>query len=51
MERNEPDKPHPIQRLMDNPWLLLLLGVAVPTISYTAWAWIELWILPAATLP
>jgi hypothetical protein len=51
MERNEPRRPHPIQRLMDNPWWLLLLGVVVPTISYTVWAWIELWFLPAATLP
>jgi hypothetical protein len=36
---------------MDNPWLLLVLGVVVPTVSYTVWAWIELWLLPAATLP
>ena len=33
---------HPIQRLMDNPWLLLALGVVVPTLSYTVWGLWEL---------
>jgi len=43
------DKPiHPIQRLMDNPWLLLALGLAVPILSYTLWAWIELLNVPVA---
>ncbi len=42
---------NPIQKLMDNPWLLLVLGVLVPTLSYTVWGWIELWLLPAAKLP
>ena len=42
---------HPLQRLMDNPWLLLVLGVVVPTVSYTIWAWIELYALAPATLP
>jgi len=36
---------------MDNPWLLLVLGIAVPFVSYTVWGWIELWMLPPATLP
>jgi hypothetical protein len=51
MGTRDPDGKHPIQRLMDNPWLLLLLGVVIPTLSYTVWGWIELWRLPAATLP
>jgi hypothetical protein len=42
---------HPIQRLLDNPWLLLVLGVVIPFISYTAWGWIELSQVPPATLP
>jgi hypothetical protein len=42
---------HPLQRLMDNPWLLLALGVLIPTVSFTVWAWIELYFLPPATLP
>jgi hypothetical protein len=46
----EPKK-HPIQKLMDNPWLLLVLGVLIPFISYTAWGWIELLLIKPATLP
>jgi hypothetical protein len=42
---------HPIQKLMDNPWLLLVLGVLIPFISYTAWGWIELLLIKPATLP
>ncbi|MBA4150376.1 MAG: hypothetical protein H0X66_19875 [Verrucomicrobia bacterium] len=47
----EPTKKHPIQRLMDNPWLLLVLGVVIPTLSYTVWGWIELLLITPATLP
>jgi hypothetical protein len=47
----EPRKKHPLQRLMDNPWLLLVLGVVIPFISYTAWGWIELLFIKPATLP
>lgn len=47
----ETGSPHWIQRLMDNPWLLLFLGVLVPLVSYTLWGWIELASLPPATLP
>lgn len=42
---------HPIQRLMDNPWVLLALGVIVPILSYTAWGWFELTQVQPATLP
>ncbi len=51
MGENDPNSNHPLQRLMDNTWLLLVLGIVVPTVSYTVWGWIELWLLPAATLP
>lgn len=51
MESRDPDRKHPIQKLMDNPWLLLALGVGVPVVSYTIWGWIELFNLPPATLP
>jgi len=44
-------KHHPIQRLMDNPWLLLALGLLVPFISYTLWGWIEIASMPPAKLP
>jgi hypothetical protein len=48
---NEPPKIHPIQKLMDNPWLLLALGVLIPFLSYTAWGWIELLFVKKAALP
>ena len=42
---------HPLQKLMDNPWILLVLGVLIPFLSYTAWGWIELVNVPPAILP
>ena len=42
---------HPIQKILDNPWLLLALGVAVPILSYTVWGLIELLSLGPARLP
>jgi len=36
---------------MDNPWLLLVLGVVIPTISYTLWGLLELANTPVARLP
>jgi hypothetical protein len=51
LEAKNPGRKHPIQRLMDNPWLLLALGVVIPTLSYTVWAWLELLATPPATLP
>lgn len=51
MASEEPDKKHPIQKLMDNTWLLLFLGLVVPFLSYTVWGWIETLSIPPATLP
>lgn len=51
MSSQGPDGKKPLQKLMDNPWLLLTLGILVPFLSYTIWGWIELWLLPPATLP
>jgi hypothetical protein len=48
---SEPNKKHPIQKLMDNTWLLLALGVLIPFLSYTVWGWIEITLVKAATLP
>ncbi len=46
-----PRAKHPIEKLIDNPWLLLLLGLVIPFVSYTLWGLIELWTLDPATLP
>ena len=48
---NKEVKPPLLKRLMDNPWILLVLGVVVPMLSYTLWGWIELFFVPAAQLP
>ena len=42
---------HWLERLLDNTWLLLALGVLVPAISYTLWGLLELQNLKAAALP
>ncbi len=48
--KNENQEPW-LKRLMDNPWLLLVLGVVIPFLSYTVWGWIELGFVKPATLP
>ena len=48
---NESNKPPLLQRVLDNPWLLLVLGVVIPLLSYTAWGWIELTQVTPAALP
>jgi hypothetical protein len=30
-------KPHVMQRLLDNNWILLILGIAVPGVFYMLW--------------
>jgi hypothetical protein len=42
---------HPIKKLMDNPWLLLALGILIPSMSYTVWGWIDLIRVPSGILP
>ncbi len=39
---------HPIQALLDNPFLLLFIGVAVPAVLYTIWGIMELAMIPIA---
>jgi hypothetical protein len=45
------ERKHVIERLMDNTWLLLVLGVVLTCISYTAWGMYEIFSTPAALLP
>ncbi len=37
-----------MQRLLDNPFLLLFLGVTVPTVLYLLWGVMELSQIPVA---
>lgn len=37
-----------MQRLLDNPFVLLVLGVAMPTIFYIVWGIIEITQIPIA---
>jgi len=39
------------QRLLDNPFLLLVAGLVVMLVIYTAWGLWEVLSLPTATLP
>ena len=49
-DNNSPDDdPIPfMQKLLDNPFLLLFLGVAVPTVLYIIWGVMEIVQIPIA---
>jgi hypothetical protein len=45
------DRPEPVpfmQRVLDNPFLLLFLGVTIPTVFYILWGVMELTQIPVA---
>ncbi|HTS52462.1 MAG TPA: hypothetical protein VMH26_04245 [Burkholderiales bacterium] len=45
----EADEPIPImQHLLENPFLLLFLGVAIPTVFYIIWGIMEIVAIPVA---
>ncbi len=53
MDQDTPGTPQtervPImQRIMDNPFLLLFIGVVVPTVFYVVWGIMELVSIPLA---
>ena len=44
-----PEEPVPaMQQLLDNPFLLLFLGIAMPTVLYIIWGVMEIVGLPIA---
>ena len=45
---NDDEKVPLMQRLLDNPFLLLFLGVLVPMLLYTLWGVIDILTIPAA---
>lgn len=42
------ERPHFMQRVLDNPFLLLFLGITVPTVFYLMWGVMELIQIPLA---
>jgi hypothetical protein len=49
LEDDLPDEPVPLmQQLLDNPFLLLFLGIAIPTVLYIVWGVMEIVSLPIA---
>ncbi len=48
-DSNQEDERIPaMQSLLDNPFLLLFIGVAMPTVFYTLWGIMEIVSLPVA---
>ena len=50
MDKNDEaaDEIPAMQRLLDNPFVLLVLGIAVPTVFYIVWGIIEITQIPIA---
>ena len=48
-ERTDPPERIPVmQRILDNPFLLLFLGVTIPTVLYIIWGVMEVASVPLA---
>lgn len=46
---DDPNEPVPwMQQLLDNPFLLLFLGVLIPMVVYTLWGVIDILTVPLA---
>jgi len=43
-----PERIPPMQRLLDNPFLLLFLGVTIPALLYILWGVMEIVSIPLA---
>ncbi len=49
MSDNDPEKDMPVmQRILDNPFLLLFIGITIPTLTYIIWGIMELVSIPIA---
>jgi hypothetical protein len=48
-QNSENEEPIPVmQQLLDNPFLLLFIGVTIPTIFYVIWGVMEIVAIPIA---
>jgi len=45
-DRNEDERPPLMQTIFDNPFLLLVIGLAVPIVFYTIWGLLEIASIP-----
>jgi len=48
-EPGQPERTAFFQRLLDNPFLLLFLGVTIPTVIYLIWGIMEIIQIPVAS--
>ncbi|MDH5632342.1 MAG: hypothetical protein OEZ10_05025 [Gammaproteobacteria bacterium] len=48
-ENNENEAIPVMQRVLDNPFLLLFLGVVIPTVFYILWGIMEIVTIPIAS--
>jgi hypothetical protein len=49
LDNDDFDEPIPaMQQLLDNPFLLLFIGVAMPTVLYIIWGVMEIVAIPIA---
>jgi len=46
-EKKDDEQIPALQRLLDSPFILLALGIALPTLFYTVWGVVEVLLLPA----
>jgi hypothetical protein len=47
-DESQPERIPFMQQLMDNPFLLLFIGVTVPTVFYIIWGIMEIVTIPIA---
>jgi len=47
-ESTSSESPHFMQKLLDNQWILLALGVLTPTVIYTLWGLWDVLQIPVA---
>jgi hypothetical protein len=47
-DSSDPEQIPVMQRVLDNPFLLLVLGIAVPAVFYIIWGIIEITQIPIA---
>lgn len=47
-EQQEPVRMPIMQRVLDNPFILLFIGVVVPTVFYVIWGIMEIVTIPVA---